>query len=186
MPRHLAIRYMMNIASALKHLHEQDPALIHRDIKPANILIDGARARLGDLGLIRAAQETESTEPDEADLTYYAAMPRFYRTPELVRFANGEGNDITPASDVYQLGCVLYRIVSGFNPQRAGEDIRRPIELDLREIAGSQGAQLGSLIDDMTQSEPTTRPGIADVLERLCEIHTELCFAWHRATGVSG
>ncbi len=64
----------------------------------------------------------------------------FYRTPELVRIAAGENLALTPASDVYQLGLVLYKGITGFNPQLPfKEKFTEPIQLDVRRIPGVAG-----------------------------------------------
>jgi eukaryotic-like serine/threonine-protein kinase len=106
------VRYVMNIASGIGYLHSQQQPIVHRDIKPANILVNGPRARLGDLGLAKVAME--GGNDNAQDVAAYVAMPRFYRTPELVRIANGENAILTAASDIYQLGLVLY----GLHPVR--------------------------------------------------------------------
>ena len=56
-------------------------------------------------------------------------MPRIYRTAELVRIARGENIRLTVASDIYQLGLVLYRSLTGFNPQKAttNGDVREDV-----------------------------------------------------------
>jgi serine/threonine protein kinase len=92
-------------------------------MKPANILVSGQIARLGDLGLAKVLMG-EATEIRE-DVATYIAMPQFYRTPELVRFARGEKLELTPASDIYQLGLVLYRSITGYNPNSPPLTMRR-------------------------------------------------------------
>jgi eukaryotic-like serine/threonine-protein kinase len=110
-----AIRYIFNIASGVAYLHSQPQPIVHRDIKPANILVSEHGARLGDLGLARVLMSSDNDE-DQEEVANYMAMPRFYRTPELVRIANNEKLALTVASDIYQLGLVLYRSVTRFNP----------------------------------------------------------------------
>jgi serine/threonine-protein kinase len=101
------IRYVFNVASGVAYLHSQANPIVHRDIKPANILVHGQSARLGDLGLAKVLMGETAEQTEE--LASYIAMPRFYRTPELVRIARGDNVPITPASDIYQLGLVFYR-----------------------------------------------------------------------------
>ena len=123
------VRYVFSVTSGVSYLHSQPQPIVHRDIKPANILVGGQVARLGDLGLAKVlmGDGDESFE----DVASYIAMPRFYRTPELVRIARGENIRLTVASDIYQLGLVLYRSLTGFNPQKAttNGDVREDIEL---------------------------------------------------------
>jgi serine/threonine-protein kinase len=180
------LRYVLNILSGVTYLHSQPQPIVHRDIKPANILIDGPTARLGDLGLAKVLMAGEGSAADTAaDVADYIAMPRFYRTPELVRIANGEKLEVTPASDIYQLGLVLYRCVTGFNPQRPFEkDFREPIILDVRPISGIGGYHLDSLISRMLHDDPAQRPTASAALPRLNEIHRVICEADLNVTGV--
>jgi eukaryotic-like serine/threonine-protein kinase len=178
-----AVRYVFNVTSGVSYLHSQPKPIVHRDIKPANILVDGHVARLGDLGLAKVlmGDEEESVE----DVASYIAMPRFYRTPELVRIARGEKINLTVASDIYQLGLVLYRSVTGFNPQKSTSgDIREDIELDVRSISGAGGTRLTRLIPRMLRDEPTERPVAFDLLSELGMIHKEICQADRDATGM--
>jgi serine/threonine protein kinase len=182
------LRYMLNILSAVTYLHSQDRPIVHRDIKPANILIDGPTARLGDLGLAKVLMGggPEGTAESAEDVAKYIAMPRFYRTPELVRIAGGEAIEITPASDIYQLGLVLYRCVTSFNPQRPFEkDFKEPIILDVRPISGVTGHLLDTLLARMLYEDPGQRPSAADALFRLNEIHRVVCEADFNVTGIT-
>ncbi len=80
--------------------------IIHRDIKPSNIFLsrDGD-VKIGDLGLARIAGDAQ------ASLTATGAIigTAYYMSPEQAR---GESN-VDFRSDIYSLGCTLYRMLSG-------------------------------------------------------------------------
>lgn len=180
--RATALRFMLGIASALRYLH--DFPLIHRDIKPGNILISGEKARLADFGLAKSLEEAAEDEPkDIRDEIVYAAMPRSYRTPELVRRAQGDRTPLTPASDIYQFGSVFYEVMTGFNPQETPEKITDEIALNLREIPGEGGARSFQLIQCMLAFNPSDRPSSETVLDELLLIHRDYCFRAKELTG---
>jgi len=185
-PRLLALRFMMNVASGVNYLHTLPQPVIHRDIKPSNILINEPMARLGDLGLAMVARQDPITREEVAEFSPYVAMPFFYRTPELVQMARGQATRLTPASDIYQLGLVTYQCMTGFNPQRRphGDNFLSDIELDVRDIDGSGGPRLSELIRHMLNPTPANRPAAAVVLMRLNQVHDEVCGDDLRATGV--
>ncbi len=83
-------RLTLALTSALAFLHEQ--GLIHRDIKPSNIIFVQGQPKLADIGLVAAADETQSFVGTEG-----------YIPPE------GPG---TPAADVYSLGTVLGELLA--------------------------------------------------------------------------
>ncbi|MGD2078324.1 MAG: protein kinase, partial [Chloroflexota bacterium] len=93
------------ISAALATAHRQD--VVHRDIKPANILLDeGKNAYLSDFGIARYLAST--LDPDQPDFT--ASSPE-YASPELLL-----GEPVTPLTDVYSLGIILYEILVGKHP----------------------------------------------------------------------
>jgi eukaryotic-like serine/threonine-protein kinase len=187
-PRFQALRYIMNVGSGVAYLHGQTNPIVHRDIKPGNILVNGPTARLGDLGLAKVLMEpgTGSEAEGIGEIAAYVAMPRFYRTPELVSIARGEETRLTTASDIYQLGLVLYQSLTGYNPQKPAprEDPLEKIQLDLREIRGVRADELNSLIGRMLKDAPAEGPTALDVLDRLNIVHREICQANLDATGV--
>ncbi|MBI5395573.1 MAG: SUMF1/EgtB/PvdO family nonheme iron enzyme [Verrucomicrobia bacterium] len=80
--------------------------IIHRDIKPSNIfLTSSGDVKVGDLGLARVAGDAQSS------LTATGAIigTAYYMSPEQVR---GE-SDLDFRSDIYSLGCTLYRMLCG-------------------------------------------------------------------------
>ncbi|SFW13945.1 Stk1 family PASTA domain-containing Ser/Thr kinase [Selenomonas ruminantium] len=99
-----ALHVARDIASALAHAHANN--LVHCDIKPHNILMmaDGS-AKVADFGIARAV--TEST------MTYTGNVVGsvHYFSPEQAK-----GTMITPRSDVYALGVVLYEMLTGQLP----------------------------------------------------------------------
>ncbi|HYI38147.1 MAG TPA: serine/threonine-protein kinase [Thermoleophilaceae bacterium] len=84
--------------------------LVHRDVKPANVFVvarDGApHAYLGDFGLTKA---TDS----QSGLT---ATGKFLGTVAYAAPEQAQGDEVGPATDVYQLGGLLYRALSGVQP----------------------------------------------------------------------
>ena len=89
----------LSLATALGHLHEQ--GLVHRDIKPSNVIFVNGVAKLGDIGLVTDAGDTQSIVGTEG-----------YLPPE------GPG---TPQADLYSLGKVLYEISTGMDRRRFAE-----------------------------------------------------------------
>lgn len=179
-----AIRYIYNVASAINYLHTLEMPIVHRDIKPANILVDGHAAKLGDLGLAKVLMGNDSEISEE--FRAYAAMPYYYRTPELVRVAKGEQISLTTSSDIFQLGLVLYHSITGFNPQKPPNGgIISDIEMDIRPVVGAAHERLNALFQQVLNLDPAQRPNAAQLLNTLNLIHKEVCEADLAATGVA-
>lgn len=103
MPPHAATAVMRAVLTGLSVAHSQ--GMVHRDIKPDNILINGDhRVKVADFGLVRASTgSSHSTN----EIVGTAA----YLSPEQV-----DGSEITPASDVYSAGIVLFELITGTVP----------------------------------------------------------------------
>jgi serine/threonine protein kinase len=99
-------RIMPAIADALDYAHRR--GVLHRDIKPSNIIIDNEGvAYLTDFGLARMAQLGESTLSHDVLLG----------TPHYISPEQALGRrEITPKTDIYSLGVVLYELVVGRVP----------------------------------------------------------------------
>lgn len=103
LPEPVALRYAIQIASALAEAHRQ--RILHRDIKPSNILVsDRDIAKLTDFGIARF------TDPDRAE--YFSITPTLlYMSPEQVQRKRADAR-----ADLYQLGLVLYEMLTGKFP----------------------------------------------------------------------
>jgi len=97
-------RMVGEVGGALDALHQH--GLVHRDVKASNIIYDASgAAALADFGLAKGTGYSLLTRPGQVMGTLD------YLAPELIR-----GEDATPASDIYALGCVAYECLSGQPP----------------------------------------------------------------------
>ncbi len=101
------IEIVFKCAKALHYAHTR--GVIHRDIKPSNILLtqDG-EVRIIDFGIALVS------DADISRIEGIAGSPS-YMSPEQV-----QSLDLTPRSDIYSLGAVMYELLTGSRPFRAG------------------------------------------------------------------
>src|SRR5204863_8570063 len=122
-----AIRIAREVADALDYAHRR--GVIHRDIKPENILLHDGRAMVMDFGIALAVSAAAGGRMTETGLSL--GTPH-YMSPEQ---ATAE-KEISPRSDVYSLGSVLYEMLTG-EPPHLGTSAQQIIMRIITEPAAS-------------------------------------------------
>ncbi|MFD0585377.1 serine/threonine-protein kinase [Dactylosporangium darangshiense] len=103
LPPAAALRVCAEVAAGLAAAHAED--LVHRDVKPANVMLTPDAAKLLDFGIVGVAGV-----PDAPGGDLVLGTPAYLAPERLV------SDDVTPASDVYAFGLLLYRCVTGRLP----------------------------------------------------------------------
>ena len=108
------LELILQLCQALDYAHSK--LVLHRDIKPSNIIVDqSGRLKLLDFGLGRARELDADSDQTITQVAWRWLTPD-YASPEQVR-----GEPITLASEIYQLGLVMYRLLSLRAPYHVGE-----------------------------------------------------------------
>jgi hypothetical protein len=164
-----AIAIARPIASALAFAH--DAGVIHRDVKPSNVVLEGnepALALLIDFGIARLMDSVTSLTK-----TGMSIGTPGYMSPEQARGAD----DLTPAIDVFGLGCLLYECVTGkpaftgANAASVMSNILFAQPAPIRDACPEAPDALVALIDRMLKKPIVQRiPECGTVLQLLAEI----------------
>src|SRR5262245_48779171 len=113
-------RLFLHVCEGVAHAHRH--LIIHRDLKPSNILVDASgQPKLLDFGIAKLLDET-----GDPTRTVDRLLTRNYASPEQLR-----GTTETTASDVYSLGAVLFKILTGRSPHESESGTLQAIDVVL-------------------------------------------------------
>jgi serine/threonine-protein kinase len=113
------------VCAAVQHAHRN--LIVHRDLKPGNILVTAnGIPKLLDFGIAKLLDESHHAEPHDVTRVGLRFVTLEYASPEQIK-----GEVVTTASDVYSLGVLLYKLLTGRSPyqfkSRLPHDMTRTI-----------------------------------------------------------
>ena len=159
------LKMARELALGLSAAHER--GLVHRDIKPGNIWLEAptGRIKILDFGLARAAR-------DDIHLTRQGAIvgTPAYMSPEQAR-----GDVVDHRSDLFSLGCVLYRLTTGQMPFRGDSTMAILTALataqpkPIRTLSPEMPQPLADLIERLLAKDPAQRPATARIVVQTLE-----------------
>jgi len=130
------VQLFLQVCAAVSYAHQH--LIVHRDLKPNNILVtaDGS-VKLLDFGIAKLLETNADTDVVAADATATTlrAMTLEYASPEQV-----SGAQVTTVSDVYSLGVVLYRLLTGKSPYA---------------VRSNDAARMAEILSDSTPTRPS-------------------------------
>ena len=116
------VKLLLAVCQAVAHAHRA--LVVHRDLKPSNILVDAeGTPKLLDFGIAKLLRSDDGVPLPDATRTGRLALTPEYASPEQIR-----GRALTTASDVYSLGVLLYRLLTGAAPYSL--EVRSASELE--------------------------------------------------------
>ncbi len=159
-PRRLAISDIthlgLHLCSALHYLHSHD--VIHLDLKPSNIVSESRLAKIIDLSIARPSGKGKK-----------GAGTSQYMAPEQIT-----GDRISPATDVWGVGAVLWEAATGEEPFNADdEDDDEPSYEQLeRRIVPIRAyrrvpSAFASLVESCLEPDPARRPTVEELMKGL-------------------
>ncbi|KAL0246908.1 hypothetical protein GEMRC1_008114 [Eukaryota sp. GEM-RC1] len=159
----LTVEYAKQLCQGVRYLHSK--AVVHGDLKPGNVLVVDGRIRIADFGTSRNIESTSTIPRTEAMTIRYAAPEQFENT-------------VTPHSDIYSLGVVLYEL---FENKEAFKGMKNIAVMGAKYggksllFDGSIPAELCNIIQSCLNPNPLLRPSVSqiiDILENL-QIHKQ-------------
>jgi serine/threonine protein kinase len=118
MPPDLAIDITIQVLRAARFAHKR--GIVHRDFKPHNVILDEeGRAKVTDFGIARAG----ASDMTETGSIMGTAQ---YLSPEQAK-----GEPVSPRSDLYSIGVMLYELLTG----RVPFDAESPVTIALRHVS---------------------------------------------------
>jgi serine/threonine protein kinase len=165
------LKLAREMAKGLSAAHER--SLIHRDIKPANIWLDstvGGRVKILDFGLARLSNSTGK----EQNLTQSGMImgTPAYMAPEQ---AQGKKDLIDGRTDLFSLGCILYRLSTGSQPFHGDDMISTLVAVAMEnpappsEVNRQIPQAVSDLVMQLLEKKPEDRPASAKEVVKIVQ-----------------
>jgi hypothetical protein len=143
------------VCDAVHHAHRR--RIVHRDLKPGNILVTApgeeqtgaGRVKLLDFGIAKLLAAESGAEAGERTRPGLRLLTPEYASPEQVR-----GETVTPAADVYALGVLLIRLLSGRRAHAGLDAIVRQATSERPEQRYTDAGELAAEVRRHLQGEP--------------------------------
>lgn len=157
----------IEIAKTLKILHSRE--ISHRDIKPDNILLVKGKWLLSDFGLVDFPEKSDVSDNNEI------IGPKWTIAPEMKRNSSS-ANGLK--ADVYSLAKTLWIALTGDRKCFEGQYIRNS-SISIRKLTHPSGykiptSSVDALLSSCTDNDPTNRPSIDELLQKLIEWNIEI------------
>ena len=173
-----AVAYAIEIARGLQAAHDRD--IVHRDVKPQNVLLDeDGAARVTDFGIARSLTDHGLT-----------ADGRVLGTTDYVSPEQALGHAVTPQSDIYSLGVVLYEMLIGDVPFHGENQVAvamRHVRDELPDVQARRpeiSSALASVVDHATAKDLEVRYATANDL--IADLEDALAIETARSGHITG
>ena len=147
----------LEACAAVEHAHQK--GIIHRDLKPSNVMVTESSGnptvKVIDFGIAKAVDQSLTNKTLHTSYTELLGTPA-YMSPEQVKSGSA---DIDTRSDIYSLGVLLYRLLTGVTP------------FDKTALKAAGIDDLRRIVLEQTPKRPSSKIGMlpADVVQRITE-----------------
>ena len=154
------------VCEAVQYAHRN--LIVHRDLKPGNILVsDEGRVKLLDFGIAKILEEEQDATVPVTREAGRRLTPE-YAAPEQIR-----GDRVTPSTDVYALGVILYELLTGRRPYSFPSRMLKDIEKVVTEsdpsrpstiVIGKMGPDSQSTDSSLSSERKSTPQNLKKIL----------------------
>ena len=144
------VLWMKQLCEVLDYLHTRSPKIIHCDIKPTNIMItEEGNVCLSDFNI---SLDGENNKELVGLSSQYASPEQLRKAECKMRYGSSDTVKMDERSDLYSLGAVFYKLITGITP-----NARRENYIPISQVEHPYDDGLGNIVDKAMEENPVRR-----------------------------